>query len=125
MDRLKINVGVEESGILSDVVKRKVFKEIIMNPKITTVKLVESSQIMSRSVSAETVRSIDIIPENILGDLSLIAKTNLCSPVERLVTLTAVPQGMGSRNSSLETGGRGREVGIPRRCAGCSRIKGP
>ncbi|GBM49381.1 hypothetical protein AVEN_32513-1 [Araneus ventricosus] len=44
---------------LSDVAKRKILKEIKINPKVSAVKrAAETSQIIGRSVSAETVRNL-------------------------------------------------------------------
>ncbi|GFS59133.1 HTH_Tnp_Tc3_2 domain-containing protein [Trichonephila clavipes] len=46
-------------SILSDVAKRKVLKDIKIDPKLSAVKLAaETSRIMDRSVSAETVRNV-------------------------------------------------------------------
>ncbi|GFX80797.1 transposable element Tc1 transposase [Trichonephila clavipes] len=46
-------------SILSDVAKRKVLKDIKIDPKLSAVKLAaETSRIMGRSVSAETVRNV-------------------------------------------------------------------
>ncbi|GFX17945.1 transposable element Tc1 transposase [Trichonephila clavipes] len=46
-------------SILSDVAKRKVLKDITIDPKLSAVKLAtETSRIMDRSVSAETVRNV-------------------------------------------------------------------
>ncbi|GFY00109.1 transposable element Tcb2 transposase [Trichonephila clavipes] len=51
--------GRGRKNILSDVAKRKVLKDIKMDPKLSAVKLVaETSRIMGRSVSAETVRNV-------------------------------------------------------------------
>ncbi|GBM00513.1 Transposable element Tc1 transposase, partial [Araneus ventricosus] len=45
--------------ILSDVAKRKILKEIKIGPKVSAVKLAaETSQIIGRSLSAETVRNV-------------------------------------------------------------------
>ncbi|GFW98509.1 HTH_Tnp_Tc3_2 domain-containing protein [Trichonephila clavipes] len=45
-------------GILSDVAKRKILKEIKIDPKLSAVKqAAETSQIVVRSGSAETVRN--------------------------------------------------------------------
>ncbi|GBM70799.1 hypothetical protein AVEN_127345-1 [Araneus ventricosus] len=45
--------------ILSDIAKRKILKEIKIDSKVSAVKLVaEISQIIGRSVSAETVRNV-------------------------------------------------------------------
>ncbi|GBM38639.1 hypothetical protein AVEN_37441-1 [Araneus ventricosus] len=47
--------------LLSDVARRKILKEIKINPKVSAVKLAaETSQIIGRSVSAETVRNLII-----------------------------------------------------------------
>ncbi|GFW19532.1 HTH_Tnp_Tc3_2 domain-containing protein [Trichonephila clavipes] len=49
----------ERKSILSDVAKRKVLKDIKIDPKLSAVKLAaETSRIMGRSVSAETVRNV-------------------------------------------------------------------
>ncbi|GFX79490.1 transposable element Tcb2 transposase [Trichonephila clavipes] len=51
--------GRGRKSILSDVAKRKVLKDIKIDPKLCTVKLAaETSRIMGRSVSAETVRNV-------------------------------------------------------------------
>ncbi|GFU88664.1 HTH_Tnp_Tc3_2 domain-containing protein [Trichonephila clavipes] len=51
--------GRVSKSILSDVAKRKVLKDIKIDPKPSAVKLaVETSRIMGRSVSAETVRNV-------------------------------------------------------------------
>ncbi|GFV34444.1 HTH_Tnp_Tc3_2 domain-containing protein [Trichonephila clavipes] len=51
--------GRGRKSILSDVVKRKVLKGIKIDPKLSVVKLAaETSRIMGRSVSAETVRNV-------------------------------------------------------------------
>ncbi|GFV28076.1 HTH_Tnp_Tc3_2 domain-containing protein [Trichonephila clavipes] len=51
--------GRGKKGILSDVAKRKVLKDIKIDPKLSAVKLAaEASRIMGRSVSAETVRNV-------------------------------------------------------------------
>ncbi|GFV20357.1 transposable element Tc1 transposase [Trichonephila clavipes] len=51
--------GRGSKSILSDVAKRKVLKDIKIDPKPSAVKLTaETSQIMGRSVSAETVRNV-------------------------------------------------------------------
>ncbi|GFT45599.1 HTH_Tnp_Tc3_2 domain-containing protein [Trichonephila clavipes] len=51
--------GRERKSILSDVAKRKVLKDIKIDPKLSVVKLAaETSRIMGRSVSAETVRNV-------------------------------------------------------------------
>ncbi|GBM63854.1 hypothetical protein AVEN_69867-1 [Araneus ventricosus] len=45
--------------IVSDVTKRKILNEIKIDPKVSAVKLAaEASQIIGRSVSAETVRNV-------------------------------------------------------------------
>ncbi|GBO17147.1 hypothetical protein AVEN_130874-1, partial [Araneus ventricosus] len=45
--------------ILSDVAKRKILKEIKIDPKVSAVKLAaQTSQIIGRSVSAETVQNV-------------------------------------------------------------------
>ncbi|GFY02334.1 HTH_Tnp_Tc3_2 domain-containing protein [Trichonephila clavipes] len=50
---------IERKSILSDVAKRKVLKDIRIDPKLSAVKLAaETSPIMGRSVSAETVRNV-------------------------------------------------------------------
>ncbi|GFT18178.1 HTH_Tnp_Tc3_2 domain-containing protein [Trichonephila clavipes] len=51
--------GRGRKSILSDVAKRKVLKDIKIDPKLSAVKLAaETSRIMGRSVSAETVRNM-------------------------------------------------------------------
>ncbi|GFV81357.1 transposable element Tc1 transposase [Trichonephila clavipes] len=51
--------GRGSKSILSDVAKRKVLKDIKIDPKPSAVKLAaETSRIMGRSVSAETVRNV-------------------------------------------------------------------
>ncbi|GFS91820.1 transposable element Tcb1 transposase [Trichonephila clavipes] len=51
--------GRGRKSILSDVAKRKVLKDIKIDPKLSVVKLAaETSRIMCRSVSAETVRNV-------------------------------------------------------------------
>ncbi|GFU83148.1 HTH_Tnp_Tc3_2 domain-containing protein [Trichonephila clavipes] len=51
--------GRGRKSILSDVSKRKVLKDIKIDPKLSAVKLAsETSRIMGRSVSAETVRNV-------------------------------------------------------------------
>ncbi|GFW90366.1 transposable element Tcb2 transposase [Trichonephila clavipes] len=51
--------GRGRKSILSDVAKRKVLKDIRIDPKLSAVKLAaETSPIMGRSVSAETVRNV-------------------------------------------------------------------
>ncbi|GFU77208.1 transposable element Tcb2 transposase [Trichonephila clavipes] len=51
--------GRRRKSILSDVAKRKVLKDIKIDPKLSAVKLAaETSRIMGRSVSAETVRNL-------------------------------------------------------------------
>ncbi|GFX51804.1 HTH_Tnp_Tc3_2 domain-containing protein [Trichonephila clavipes] len=51
--------GRGRKSILSDVAKRKVLKDIKIDPKLSVVKLAaETSRIMGRSVSAETVRNV-------------------------------------------------------------------
>ncbi|GFX80625.1 transposable element Tcb2 transposase [Trichonephila clavipes] len=51
--------GRRSKSILSDVAKRKVLKDIKINPKLNAVKLAaETSRIMGKSVSAETVRNM-------------------------------------------------------------------
>ncbi|GFV15512.1 transposable element Tc1 transposase [Trichonephila clavipes] len=51
--------GRGRKSILSDVAKRKVLKDIKIDPKLSAVKLAaETSRIMGRSVSAETVRNV-------------------------------------------------------------------
>ncbi|GFX46722.1 HTH_Tnp_Tc3_2 domain-containing protein [Trichonephila clavipes] len=51
--------GRLRKSILSDVAKRKVLKDIKIDPKLSAVKLAaETSRIMGRSVSAETVRNV-------------------------------------------------------------------
>ncbi|GFW61058.1 transposable element Tc1 transposase [Trichonephila clavipes] len=51
--------GRGRKNILSDVAKRKVLKDIKIDPKLSVVKLAaETSRIMGRSVSAETVRNV-------------------------------------------------------------------
>ncbi|GFY35229.1 HTH_Tnp_Tc3_2 domain-containing protein [Trichonephila clavipes] len=51
--------GRGRKSILSDVVKRKVLKDIKIDPKLSAVKrAAETSRIMGRSVSAETVRNV-------------------------------------------------------------------
>ncbi|GFT77379.1 transposon Tf2-9 polyprotein [Trichonephila clavipes] len=51
--------GRGRKRILSDVAKRKVLKDIRIDPKLSAVKLAtETSPIMGRSVSAETVRNV-------------------------------------------------------------------
>ncbi|GFT79036.1 HTH_Tnp_Tc3_2 domain-containing protein [Trichonephila clavipes] len=51
--------GKGRKSILSDVAKRKVLKDIKIGPKLSAVKLAaETSRIISRSVSAETVRNV-------------------------------------------------------------------
>ncbi|GFV81217.1 calpain-A [Trichonephila clavipes] len=51
--------GRGNKSILSDVAKRKVLKDIKIDPKLSAVKLAaETSRIMGRSVSAETVRNV-------------------------------------------------------------------
>ncbi|GFW69971.1 HTH_Tnp_Tc3_2 domain-containing protein [Trichonephila clavipes] len=51
--------GRGRKSILSDVAKRKVLKDIKINPKLSAVKLAaETSRIMDRSLSAETVRNV-------------------------------------------------------------------
>ncbi|GFU55091.1 transposable element Tcb2 transposase [Trichonephila clavipes] len=61
-DGLIENKSGRERGrksILSDVAKRKVLKDIKIDPKLSAVKLAaETSRIMGRSVSAETVRNV-------------------------------------------------------------------
>ncbi|GFV49360.1 transposable element Tc1 transposase [Trichonephila clavipes] len=53
------NSGRGRESILSDVAKRKVLKDIKIDPKLSAVKLAaETSRIMDRSVSAETVRNM-------------------------------------------------------------------
>ncbi|GFU91602.1 transposable element Tc1 transposase [Trichonephila clavipes] len=53
--------GRGRKSILSDVAKRKVLKDIKIDPKQSVVKLAaETSRIMGRSVSAETVRNVII-----------------------------------------------------------------
>ncbi|GBN63029.1 hypothetical protein AVEN_7187-1 [Araneus ventricosus] len=45
--------------ILSDIARRKILKEIKINPKVSAVKLAaETSQIIGRSVGAESVRDV-------------------------------------------------------------------
>ncbi|GFU02780.1 transposable element Tc1 transposase [Trichonephila clavipes] len=61
--RFKSDVLIEnKSGrksILSDVAKRKILKDIKIDPKLSVVKLAaKTSRIMGRSVSAETVRNV-------------------------------------------------------------------
>ncbi|GFV06207.1 hypothetical protein TNCV_467161, partial [Trichonephila clavipes] len=49
----------KEGSILSDVAKRKVLKDIKIDPKLSVVKLAtKTSRIMVRSVSAETERNV-------------------------------------------------------------------
>ncbi|GFX87625.1 transposable element Tcb2 transposase [Trichonephila clavipes] len=51
--------GRGRKSILSDVAKRKVLKDIKIDPKLSAVKLAaETSRIMDKSVSAETVRNM-------------------------------------------------------------------
>ncbi|GFU17598.1 transposable element Tc1 transposase [Trichonephila clavipes] len=51
--------GRGRKSILSDVAKRKVLKDIKIDPKLSPIKLAEeTSRIMGRSVSAETVRNV-------------------------------------------------------------------
>ncbi|GFT67801.1 transposable element Tcb1 transposase [Trichonephila clavipes] len=51
--------GRGRKSILSDVAKRKVLKDIKIDPKLSVVKLAaETSRIMGRSVSSETVRNV-------------------------------------------------------------------
>ncbi|GFV61560.1 transposable element Tcb1 transposase [Trichonephila clavipes] len=51
--------GRGRKSILSDVAKRKVLKDIKIDPKLSVVKLAaETSRIMGRSLSAETVRNV-------------------------------------------------------------------
>ncbi|GFW75521.1 HTH_Tnp_Tc3_2 domain-containing protein [Trichonephila clavipes] len=51
--------GRGRKSILSDVAKRKVLKDIKIDPKLSAVKLAaETSRIMGRSVSAKTVRNM-------------------------------------------------------------------
>ncbi|GFV65241.1 HTH_Tnp_Tc3_2 domain-containing protein [Trichonephila clavipes] len=51
--------GRGRKSIQSDVTKRKVLKDIKIDPKLSAVKLAaETSRIMGRSVSAETVRNV-------------------------------------------------------------------
>ncbi|GFT84625.1 HTH_Tnp_Tc3_2 domain-containing protein [Trichonephila clavipes] len=51
--------GRGRKSILSDVAKRKVLKDINIDPKLSVVKLAaETSRIMGRSISAETVRNV-------------------------------------------------------------------
>ncbi|GFS84299.1 HTH_Tnp_Tc3_2 domain-containing protein [Trichonephila clavipes] len=51
--------GRGRKSILSDVAKRRVLKDIRIDPKLSAVKLAaETSPIMGRSVSAETVRNV-------------------------------------------------------------------
>ncbi|GFW18041.1 HTH_Tnp_Tc3_2 domain-containing protein [Trichonephila clavipes] len=51
--------GRGRKSILSDVAKRNVLKDIKIDPKLSAVKLAaETSRIMGRSVSAETVRNV-------------------------------------------------------------------
>ncbi|GFW97784.1 HTH_Tnp_Tc3_2 domain-containing protein [Trichonephila clavipes] len=51
--------GRGRKNILSDVSKRKVLKVMKIDPKLSAVKLAsETSRIMGRSVSAETVRNV-------------------------------------------------------------------
>ncbi|GFT63404.1 transposable element Tcb2 transposase [Trichonephila clavipes] len=51
--------GRGRKSILSDVAKRKVLKDIKIDPKLSAVNLAaETSRIMGRSVSAETVRNV-------------------------------------------------------------------
>ncbi|GFY09625.1 transposable element Tcb1 transposase [Trichonephila clavipes] len=51
--------GRGRKSILSDVAKREVLKDINIDPKLSAVKLAaETSRIMGRSVSAETVRNM-------------------------------------------------------------------
>ncbi|GFS61306.1 transposable element Tcb1 transposase [Trichonephila clavipes] len=51
--------GRERKSILSDVAKRKVLKDIKIDPKLSVVKLAaETSLIIGRCVSAETVRNL-------------------------------------------------------------------
>ncbi|GFW79023.1 HTH_Tnp_Tc3_2 domain-containing protein [Trichonephila clavipes] len=51
--------GRGRKSILSDVAKRKVLKDIKIDPELSAVKLAaETSRIMGRSVSAETVRNV-------------------------------------------------------------------
>ncbi|GFX84124.1 transposable element Tcb1 transposase [Trichonephila clavipes] len=51
--------GRGRKSILTDVCKRKVLKDIKIDPKLSAVKLAsETSRIMGRSVSAETVRNV-------------------------------------------------------------------
>ncbi|GFT26442.1 transposable element Tcb2 transposase [Trichonephila clavipes] len=55
---IKNKSGRGRKSILSDVAKRKVLKDIKIDPKLSVVKLAaEISRIMGRSVSAETVRN--------------------------------------------------------------------
>ncbi|GFY03911.1 transposable element Tc1 transposase [Trichonephila clavipes] len=56
---IKNKSGRGRKSILSDVTKRKVLKDIKIDPKLSAVKLAaETSRIMGRSVSAETVRNV-------------------------------------------------------------------
>ncbi|GBO24011.1 hypothetical protein AVEN_230264-1 [Araneus ventricosus] len=56
---IKDKSGRGRKCILSDVTKMKILKEITINPKVSAVKLAaETSQIIGRSVSAETVRNV-------------------------------------------------------------------
>ncbi|XP_035222001.1 uncharacterized protein LOC118194899 [Stegodyphus dumicola] len=51
--------GRRRKSFLSDVAKRKILKDIKIDPKLSTVKLAaETSRIICRSVSAETVRNV-------------------------------------------------------------------
>ncbi|GFT25593.1 HTH_Tnp_Tc3_2 domain-containing protein [Trichonephila clavipes] len=65
IERFQINILIEiksargRRSILSDVAKRKVLKDIKIDPKLSAVKLAaETSRIMGRSVSAENVRNV-------------------------------------------------------------------
>ncbi|GBM63917.1 hypothetical protein AVEN_156991-1 [Araneus ventricosus] len=52
-------IGRGRKYTLSDVAKRKILKEIKINPKVSAVNLAaETSQIIGRSISAETVRNV-------------------------------------------------------------------
>ncbi|GFU68677.1 uncharacterized protein TNCV_308921 [Trichonephila clavipes] len=56
---IKNKSGRGRKSTLSDVAKRKVLKDIKIDPKLSAVKLAaETSRIMGRSVSAETVRNV-------------------------------------------------------------------
>ncbi|GFT49869.1 HTH_Tnp_Tc3_2 domain-containing protein [Trichonephila clavipes] len=51
--------GRGRKSIVRDVAKRKVLKDIRIDPKLRAIKLAaETSRIMGRSVSAETVRNV-------------------------------------------------------------------